>query len=454
MANEVYQALLRELEERSIDYVLLRDELSQPSLIRDLDILVRKQQLPEFIAVARKHEFYLVKDGFLNPGKKVFYRIEKGQAWILDVHLKIVFRGLEFYSADRCLNRRVRRNGFYYLSNEDFFFTLLFHNTLAKKLIQEKHREVLRRLWREKLDWKYLMKQARRYGIASELNFIGRHFENVIDSSRYIHKIAQKAKWKLKLRRPGNALRTWMIKWRKRRIRFWGRSRGIVIVFMGPDGAGKSTMIDTIYRILKNAGLNVRVAYMGPWGGSIFNFKERLKWLNPDPYREDYKAYYAGKLSQKPGPLKGIKKVKLAFRSLVYYTTLIIEMYARWWIRILPHLRQGYIVLADRYIYDILIGYKNRPMDYHVGLRKRICDAYPKPDLGILLYAPAEVIYARKPQVQCQHLHRLLPEYQRVARRYHFYTLDTSRSVEHTLQIFQDQLLPGIVKLLSRRVTA
>ena len=125
-------------------------------------------------------------------------------------------------------------------------------------------------------------------------------------------------------------------------------------------------------------------------------------------------------------------------------------MWARWRIRVLPLLRQGRVVLCDRYMYDILTGYKNRPMDYQESLRERICSRYPKPDVGILLDAEPAVIFERKPQLSEEELIQARAAYATIAKDYHFLPLDTSIDVESTLAEFDERFVPEILKHLNR----
>ncbi|RMD92649.1 MAG: hypothetical protein D6814_16615 [Calditrichaeota bacterium] len=441
-----------DLEAADIAYALIRDDVTRNEPIKDLDLLIDRRKFHEFKTLAERQGFFLIKDGYLNPGKKVLVKIEGERAYLIDLHLKMVYRGMEFMSADRCLSRRVKENGFYRLSDEDYLASLLFHNVLAKKKIQAKHLEPLRRLLGQNLDEAYLKSHLARFGLAHIFTDLCRHFETYAGNETKVQKIHRKAVKQVLRAQPKNRLVRLLIRLRRIKIKFMGKPRGVLIAFIGPDGAGKSSTIRAVQHYLHRVGFNTRTAYMGPWGGSIFNFKERLKWLNLDPYREDYKAYYAGRLKQKPGPLKGRKKLKLQVRSALYYFLLMIEMYARWWTRVLPHLREGRVVLADRYIYDMLVGYKSRPMDYQEGIRTALCNAFPRPDIGILLSASPEVIFARKPQLNRRHLQLIYPVYQQVASRYGFLTLETDQSLEATVRAFSRQVIPQIQDTLKERL--
>ncbi len=447
-----FRDFLHELEKSGIRYVLLRKDLLSDAPIKDLDVLIDARQYADFKRLARAGGFFLIKDGYLNPGKNVFIRPCGSGSLLIDLHLEVVHRGLVFHDARTCLERRQKQDGLFFLSNEDYLIALLFHNLLAKNRIQEKHAGDLRQLLQKPLDEASLQRQLHRFGLWPVFEAVRKDFELCVRDADFVAQLAQRARQSLETAVPANRRRRRLMHRRRKWARFFGRKRGLVIAFIGPDGAGKSTTIAAIQEYLNRLGLNTHVAYLGPWGGSLFHFKERLKWLNVDPYREDYKAYYAGKLKEKPGPLPLHKQIKLTVRSAIYYPLLMIEMAARWWVRVLPRLREGRVVLADRYIYDMLVGYKSRPMDYQVGVRRWLCRLYPRPDFGVLLDADPEVIYARKPQLHASHLTLIRPLYRQVADEYGFVILDTGTSVEATVQAFAERLTPDMLKRLQAKL--
>ncbi|MFQ5631232.1 MAG: hypothetical protein ACE5I1_20870, partial [bacterium] len=126
--NEAYRQLIASLNTEDVSYALLRDDLASEHPIKDLDILLDKKQVDHFHCLAAKHGFYLIKDGYLNPGKRVYLKVEEGRPYILDVHESIVYQGIEFLDSGRVLKRRRMQSGFYRLTTEDFLLSLLFHN--------------------------------------------------------------------------------------------------------------------------------------------------------------------------------------------------------------------------------------------------------------------------------------------------------------------------------------
>jgi thymidylate kinase len=190
---------------------------------------------------------------------------------------------------------------------------------------------------------------------------------------------------------------------------------------------------------------------LGPWGQSILHLQKCFRWLNPSPYREDYKDYYTEKRKNKPESIQGLKKVRLQIRSALYYVLIIIEMWVRWFTLVLPKLRKGEVVIADRYIYDILAGYKSFPMDYQICIREKICNLYPRPDIGVFLESDPEIIVARKDQLTPLQLSHAIDAYKNIAKKYDFKILDTNKNIESTLQDFEEKILPEILFKIDRK---
>jgi glycosyltransferase involved in cell wall biosynthesis/thymidylate kinase len=131
--------------------------------------------------------------------------------------------------------------------------------------------------------------------------------------------------------------------------------RGLSVALLGPDGAGKSTLVEGIRRTFS---LPVRSVYMGLWPKSAS--------------------------SGRGLPLPGLS---LAGMLLKVWRRYLVGLY---------HRLMGRLVIFDRYTYDALLTPSNL-----LGWRGRlyygaIGHACPAPDLVILLDVPGSVMYERK----------------------------------------------------------
>ena len=173
------------------------------------------------------------------------------------------------------------------------------------------------------------------------------------------------------------------------------------VALIGADGAGKTTVGR---RVEEQRALPIKYIYMGvnpetsnhmlPTTRLILQVK---RWLGkeshvggpPDPSRS--KVAPRGLLRRS---LRGIK-------GLLRTTNLLAEEWYRqllaWWYQ-----RRGFVVLFDRHFFwdyhahDISTDSERRPSlarRIHGHFLRRL---YPKPDLVVLLDAPAEVLFERK----------------------------------------------------------
>jgi thymidylate kinase len=148
--------------------------------------------------------------------------------------------------------------------------------------------------------------------------------------------------------------------------------RGLSIALLGPDGAGKSTLS---HSVAVSGPLPVRSVYLGLYGGSRGRRRARLPGLG-----------LLGRLTR---------------------------MWRGWAVGAL-HVARGRIVIFDRHPYDArlrVVG-AGRPS---VGRRIQ-AHSLPAPDLVILLDAPAELLYARKPEHPLERLAAQRAAYLELAR--------------------------------------
>jgi len=184
---------------------------------------------------------------------------------------------------------------------------------------------------------------------------------------------------------------------------------------VGPDGAGKTAIGRRLERTFP---LRVKYVYMGnnlDSSNLMLPTTRLLAWIKlvrggkpdvagpPDP-----------KQSKRP-PESVVRRSAARLKASLYLANWIAEEWFRqqlaWYYQ-----RRGNIVLFDRhffadyYAHDIAASDRARPLSsrVHGFMLERI---YPKPDLMILLDAPAEVLLARKAEGTLEALARRREEY-------------------------------------------
>ncbi|KKK82883.1 hypothetical protein LCGC14_2798930, partial [marine sediment metagenome] len=165
----------------------------------------------------------------------------------------------------------------------------------------------------------------------------------------------------------------------------------MMVVFLGTDGSGKSSVIHRLSRELSDEFQGSHYVHLRPGlGRSTRNEGQPVT----DPHANTPRSY--------------LGSVVKAFYLLFDYTV-------GYFIKIRP-LRRSSLVLFDRYYHDMLVD----PRRYRYGgpswLARWVGTVIPKPDIFILLDAPAEVLYARKKEVAFEEVVRQRDAYLNLVR--------------------------------------
>jgi len=165
---------------------------------------------------------------------------------------------------------------------------------------------------------------------------------------------------------------------------------------MGPDGAGKSTLIQHLIQAVSPAFRRHRLFHLRP-----------MLLCRPKHARDTTRPH-----SLPPHP---------AWRSIAKLFAYFLDYWLGYWLLVRPLLARSGLVIFDRYFDDLLIDAKR----YRYGGPMWIASAFrsltPRPDLVLVLDAPDEVVLSRKQEVAPE-------EVQRQRRLYSKYKNETSSS--------------------------
>ena len=165
---------------------------------------------------------------------------------------------------------------------------------------------------------------------------------------------------------------------RKRALHFLGRivrPTGGWIAFIGPDGCGKSLVISVIRQHFARAFREVQCFHLRP---QLLRRKANAKGVVTDPHGQ---------------PARGL----LASIAKVFY--FVADYSLGYLFLIAPALRLTRLIIFDRYIYDLLVDSKRARYGGPAWLLRLAARVVPRPDLVVLLDAPAEVLWSRKQEV-------------------------------------------------------
>lgn len=213
------------------------------------------------------------------------------------------------------------------------------------------------------------------------------------------------------------------------------------VALIGCDGAGKTTVADML---MARRPFPVRYVYMGVNAASsniALPTTKLVYWLKVRKVRRRRRA--EGADDSAPISLHGLEHRRDGRGSLWAAARLVnrvAEELLRLGVSTWYQLR-GYVVVYDRhFLFDYVSSGKDvRLTDrIHRWFLERV---YPKPDLVIFLDAPAEQLFARKPEVPISYLDKRRNAYLRQGRLVdRFETVDASQPVDDVYRAVIDRI--------------
>lgn len=219
------------------------------------------------------------------------------------------------------------------------------------------------------------------------------------------------------------------------------------IAIIGADGAGKSTVCQAVIR---KSGLPLKYVYMGVNLEAseqmlpttrLWMWAKTKRGLSPDA---TFKA-----VSSRDAATKGFAKQLKSLLRLAFWTSE--EWYRQFLVWIYE--ARGFVVIFDRHFFADYFAYDvcpQNPDSRPLASRMHgwmLAKLYPKPNLFILLQAPAHVLYERKREATVEFLEERQDQYLRMASSVErFEVVDATQSTEAVI----DEVLSRIRAFLRR----
>ncbi len=189
----------------------------------------------------------------------------------------------------------------------------------------------------------------------------------------------------------------------------------MMIVLLGPDGSGKSSLIEELCDVLKDDFQSIETHHL--------RLSERTQKTSKRADSPHEKPPYSCWLSI----------VKLLYFLWIYQSG--------YWQNRAKIKSQNRLIIMDRYYHDLLAD----PLRYRYGgplwFARVIGRWIPAPHCFIILHAPAEVLQQRKQEVSAQESHRQQQAYLDLGLELNnALILDTTQSLEHSVRLTLDYL--------------
>ena len=224
-----------------------------------------------------------------------------------------------------------------------------------------------------------------------------------------------------------------MVAYEWSKVRRYVKPSGMVIAFLGVDGAGKSTIINAIKPVLDAATHNATVVqHLRP---GLLPPLARLKGKSGIP---------SGPVIEPHG-----SEPSGALGSLFRLIYLMLDYVLGYWFLIRRHIaKQPTLVIFDRYAYDLEID----PRRFRIALPTKIIRWFtrfaPKPDLIISLHCAPELIVIRKQELSLAEISRQVDALREFSEKEHRAILI---STDECVEEVRDQIFEVLGRLCSER---
>jgi thymidylate kinase len=394
------RALFGALDDDGVRWLVLRNQEDLPDRVgHDVDIVAHPEDAGRVDsvvrAVVRERGLFLfrVHRGVEHDTFDVAASDLGGRLLLpIDVHNALRYRGRLLVNPEDLLAHRQRVGGLWGLDPGMEGYSLLLHAAVRKRALKDKYADRLIALDRA-APGALLRTATERLGpdlgrrLASvrtepQLLALGRDLRRAVDRRfRSNH-------W----RRPWVKVRTAIGV-----IRLRLRPRGVFVVFLGPDGSGKSSTTDLLAELLgaQKYVLPVHRVYLGA-GAPLLPTRKLMRRLH------------------KSGRARNRQQVRdVRPRRLRGALHVMADGILRYWVQVRPLLSPHGIVLADRYAYDVLKV--NNPTVGRRWFRRFATAIIPSPDITFLLEGDPAVITARKRELTLAETSRQQEAYRELA---------------------------------------
>ena len=308
----------------------------------------------------------------------------------LDACADYELQGREFYRAHELLDGRIRRDTFWAPRPEIEFGCYLVRR-IAKGELNSEQGSRLSELFR--LDSVGCRRQISRFWARGAATILAAASSGDWEPVRRdLPALRRELLGRTMIRSPLDTLRRCVHRMSYRVARWASGNGGLCVVVLGPDGAGKSSVVRAVRSQMAPAFARTHCRSFPP----ALLSRPNGSHTNPAPHSCSPRSPLAS-----------------ALRALCYWFVFYGPGY---YLTVRPELARSGLVLYDRHLLDALVD----PLRYRYAgpmwLLRMICRFIPKPHLVILLDAPAHVVQPRKREVPVEETALQREKYLRLVR--------------------------------------
>ena len=394
------------LDQRRIPYVVVRNVEELSNISTDVDIVVRKKDAKKFEDVLdqtcqEQGGSLVVRDIFLGIRQSVyFFPNSEAEPVCVGMDLKenMTHQGLISLSAEKILEGRRQWGDTWRPSYCSESAALLFHAILDKGWFREGYIERILELRDKDRDgFASVLRSAIR---SSDAQWV----ECCLDKGAF-QELLQRDRWidSLLAKRPAKrwALWSWRMRHGLRMCKYAFMRRGALVALLGPDGVGKSTLVEHLRVALERYSFKVVLVYFGV-RTPLLPTKRILRYF--------HEKKRVGK-QRKPVSSK-LPNSRTRWAYFFGWIHLLMDQLLRYWVYVRFPLARRRIVLCDRYPYDTVATHF--PQGLHSLMDFAIKRLVPRPDLTIVLRGNPRDIFRRKPELSVPEIERVQKCYARL----------------------------------------
>ena len=398
-------ALFQRLDELDIQYCVFHSYEELPKVSSDVDIAIQQSKLHLLDNIMQELEdktgFRIVRK--LHHGYESYAYFLYNTSLRPPLFLKIDFwtnynrRRSNLYCSNKMLlNKRRLYANMCYIMAPEVEATYLILRRILKEELRENEKQKLVSLYTE--HWDAIRNYVQSYVGSSTAQTIkelitGQSWHQL---NAKLHDFKRILFWRYLFRHPFITVRYWRYEL-CRAIQRISQPVGIMVVLLGPDGSGKTSVAKQIMEYMPPESLKRQRLH---WRPGILPQLSRLFRKHRDPsaldsYEQPHQAPCHGTFSS-------------LIRFFYYATDFILGYYLKLrWAKV-----KGALLVIERYYYDILVDQIRYGFQVPRWLPRLLMRFIPKPDIVVYLHNSPEKLYARKQELAIEELTRQVSEFQ------------------------------------------